>query len=95
MNLYSVIKRPILSEKSTLLRDEQNKYSFEVQLGADKTQVKSAVEKVFDVKVTSVNTSITRGKLKRRGMHVSLSKKRKKAVVQLAAGQSIKLFEDQ
>lgn len=95
MNPYSVIVRPILSEKSTLSRENEGKYVFLVRCQASKKDVKSAVEKLFDVKVSSVNTLITRGKSRRRGLHVSLSPKHKKAIITLGEGQKLSLFEDQ
>lgn len=95
MNPYSVILKPIVSEKSTEARAAEGKYSFYVHLDAGKEDVKKAINKLFDVNVVSVNTSILRGKMKRRGAHVALSRKRKKAVVTLTSGQTIKLFEDQ
>lgn len=95
MNPLNVLKRPILSEKSLHAREKHSKYVFQVQKNATKTEIKKAVEKVFEVEVQSINTSITRGKLKRRGMTVSLGSSTKKAVVTLKSGQTIKMFEDQ
>ena len=95
MNPYSVLKKPILSEKSTMQRDQDGKYTFNIDLRASKIDVKKAVEKVFDVSVVKVTTLINRGKMKRKGMHVSLQKRDKKAIVTLAKDQKIKLFEDQ
>lgn len=93
MNPYSVLLKPQLSEKSDLSRESHNKYSFLVKQDASKTDVKNAIEKLFDVKVASVNTCITRGKYRRRGMHISLGKKKKRAVVTLLEGQKISVFE--
>ncbi len=79
---YDLIKRPIISEKSTLLA-EQNKYVFQVDCNATKSQIKAAIEKIFSVKVKSVNTIKIQGKIKRfRGI---LGKKNdyKKAIVTL------------
>jgi len=95
MNPFSVIKKPLLSEKSNECRERDQAYTFAVQLTANKGDIKSAVEKMFDVKVRSVNTCITRGKLKRKGYNVSMTPKVKKAVVKLAEGQTLKIFEDQ
>ena len=94
MNPYSVIVRPLLSEKADEQREQQDKYSFFVQTKAGKNDVKKAVEALFDVNVTSVRTSVVRGKTKRRGMHSSLRSSRKKAMVTLKKGQKIEAFEN-
>ena len=92
MHLLEVLRRPIITEKSTLLQ-EQGRYLFEVALGANKPQVKEAVELAFQVKVRAVNIMRVRGEMKRRGMHKGLSKTWKKAVVTLQPGQKIQIFE--
>ena len=94
MNPYSVLVKPMLSEKSNKAREASNKYSFEVSLKANKTDVKKAVEKMFDVKVTAVTTAVSRGKVKRRGNNVVKLPNTKKAVVTLAEGAKISLFDD-
>ncbi|HEY8565069.1 MAG TPA: 50S ribosomal protein L23 [Beijerinckiaceae bacterium] len=85
---YDVIVSPVITEKATAL-SEQNKVVFKVRSDATKPQIKEAVEKLFDVKVTGVNTLVTKGKVKmfrgRRGQRSDV----KKAVVTLAEGQSI------
>lgn len=95
MNPYSVLLRPIVSEKSSDARDFNNSYQFHVAPVATKTEIKMAVETLWGVKVAKVNTLLQRGKLKRRGRHVALSEKRKKAMVTLAEGQTLPLFEEQ
>ena len=95
MNPYDVLLRPLLSEKSVEDRESFGRYSFYVHTDASKTDVKSSVEKLFDVTVESVATQVLRGKTKRRGAHVAMTGKRKKAVVKLAEGQKISIFEDQ
>ena len=95
MNPYSVLLRPIVSEKSTDARDFTNCYQFHVAPSATRTEVKIAVETLWGVKVAKVNTLLQRGKLKRRGKHIALSEKRKKAMVTLAEGQTLPLFEEQ
>jgi large subunit ribosomal protein L23 len=95
MKAYSVLLRPMLTEKSNEKREAENKYSFLVTQGAKKGEIKSAIEKLFGVNVTAVNTMLTRGKVKRRGQRYFLSEKKKKAVISLAAGQKISIFEDQ
>ncbi len=85
---YDVIVAPVITEKATSV-SEQNKVVFKVARTATKPQIKAAVEKLFDVKVTGVNTLVTKGKVKRfRGM-VGQRSDVKKAVVTLAEGQTI------
>lgn len=91
MDARDIIKRPIVTEKSTdLLAD--NKYTFEVDMRASKIQVKAAVEEIFKVKVEKVNTSRVKGKLRRMGRHEGYTSDWKKAVVTLAPGHSIEVF---
>ena len=94
MNPYDVLVKPLLSEKSNDVREAQNKYSFNVAVKATKDDVKKAVEKLYNVKVTGVTTLVNRGKVKRRGNNVVHMPKSKKAVVTLAEGAKIPLFED-
>ena len=91
MDLRDVIIRPIISEKSTLLR-EDNKYVFEVDRRANKTQIRQAVEALFDVKVEKVSTVSLPGKLVRRGRTEGYTKARKKAIVK-GPGNTIEMFE--
>lgn len=93
MDLYSVIKRPLVTEKTTIARDEGNKYFFEVDRRATKIEIYSAVEKIFKVKVVEVNTINVKGKKKRLGRIMGKRRNWKKAVVTLAAGNSIEIFE--
>ena len=85
---YDVIVSPVITEKATNL-SEQNKVVFEVRRDATKPQIKAAVEQLFDVKVTSVNTLVTKGKVKVFRGRVGRRSDVKKAVVTLAEGQSI------
>lgn len=87
-----VIIRPIISEKSYNLLD-QNKYTFEVDPRANKTEIRQAVEQIFNVKVTKVNTIKVPSKPKRRGWIQGRTAERKKAVVTLAPGHKIDFFE--
>ena len=90
---YEVIRRPIITEKSTMLSGH-NKYVFEVAIGANKPQIKQAVEMAFNVKVEGVNTSIVRGKIRRFGRRTGGQQPSwKKAIVTLAAGDQIQLYE--
>lgn len=90
-NPYDVLIRPVVSEKSYGLLDE-NKYTFVVQPGADKTEIKAAVEGAFGVKVVSVNTLNRKGKAKRTKYGVGRRKDTKRAVVSLADGDRIDIF---
>jgi large subunit ribosomal protein L23 len=87
-----VIIRPVISEKSYNLIDE-NKYTFIVDPRANKTEIKIAVERIFDVKVVSVNTQNRPGKKKRRGWIVGKRPDVKRAIVTLAPGDEIQLFD--
>ncbi len=89
---YDIILRPIITEASTDAM-ALNKYTFEVARDANKIEIRNAVEEIFKVKVTKVNTLWRRGKEKRRGNSVGYTPDRKKAIVTLAAGDSIELFE--
>lgn len=89
-----IIKRPIaLTEKAARLKDA-NQVVFEVAPGANKIQIKSAVEELFEVKVTDVNTLIQRGKTKRMGRRTTKRPNWKKAVVTLREGDEIQFFDE-
>jgi large subunit ribosomal protein L23 len=92
MDARNVIIRPVVSEKSYALIGE-GKYTFRVANRAHKTQIAHAVEEIFDVKVAQVRTSKVRPKPKRRGLHEGKTRTWKKAIVQLAPGERIELFE--
>lgn len=96
MELYQVLRRPLITEKGTLLQ-EQNKYLFEVATQANKMQIKEAVEVTFGVNVLKVNTLNMRGREKRFGrrQQPGRSPDWKKAIVTLRPGQSIKYFDQQ
>src|SRR4051794_32152739 len=92
MDARTTIIRPVVSEKSYALIGE-GKYTFRVDDRAHKTQIAQAVEEIFEVKVAAVRTSKVRAKPKRRGLHQGRTRGWKKAVVQLAPGERIELFE--
>jgi len=92
MHLYDVLRRPLITEKSTVLQ-EQNKYAFEVAKEATKPQIKQAVEKAFNVKVTAVNVMTVPGKRRRVGRRMILTPSRRKAIVTVKAGDKIGFFE--
>ncbi len=93
MNLYSVIRKPLITEKSTLSRDERNQYIFEVDKRANKIEITQAVEKIFKVKVLNVRTLNMSGKKKRVGKTLGQKSDWKKAIVTLAEGNTIEMFE--
>lgn len=94
MHLYEVLKRPLVTEKTMIATDEENKVSFEVDMRANKHLVKEAVEKAFDVTVVDVNILIMAAKTSRRGSAIRIRHpKWKKAVVTLQTGDRIQLFE--
>ncbi len=88
-----IIKRPLVTEKSTRQRDEENKVVFEVSRDASKTEIKRAVEEVFKVKVLDVKTIILPGKVKRFGRFVGKTSPIKKAILKLRPGDKIEFFE--
>ena len=93
MHLYEVLRRPLITEKNTAIQSPQGKYAFEVLEGANKEQIKQAVEKTFKVSVTQVNVMTVPGKRRRmRGREVT-SPSWKKALVTLKPGDKIELFE--
>jgi len=93
MNALDVVLRPMITEKATALGAD-NKYMFEVRREANKTQIKEAVQKGFDVKVTAVNVMNMKGKPRRvRGNRIKHRPDWKKAVVTLAPGDKIELFQ--
>jgi large subunit ribosomal protein L23 len=89
---HDVILYPIISEKSYTAIDS-GQYTFMVNPSSNKSEIKDAVETVFDVKVTNVNTMRTKGKPRRRGLTIGHTATGKKAIVTLAEGQTIEFFE--
>jgi len=92
MNLYETLRRPLVTEKITRLQ-AQGKYAFEVADGANKAQVKQAVETAYKVSVTGVNVTTVRGKQKRMGRRMVRTLPWKKAVVTLKQGDKIEFFK--
>ena len=92
MNNYrDIIKAPIITEKSADLAQNKNTITFSVDVKANKTQIKQAVEKIFNVKVESVNTINVKPRTKRVGKYAGKTNKVKKAIVKLSEGSSIEL----
>ncbi len=92
MDPTQVIIRPVVSEKSYVL-SANDKYTFRVHPDAHKTQIRHAVEELFDVKVVEVRTMSVKSKPKRRGYTSGRTRQWKKAIVQLRAGDSIPIFQ--
>ncbi len=94
-HITDVLKKPVLTEKSLMLQQTENKYTFDVDLNANKIEIKQAVEQMFDVKVESVNIMNVSPKTKRMGKYVGKTNKRKKAIVKLKEGFEINLFGEE
>ena len=92
MHVYEVLRRPLITEKTTLLQG-QNRYAFEVARKAAKHQIKESVETAFKVKVVGVNVMTVPGKLRRVGRRQVMTPSWKKAVVTLEPGHKIEFFE--
>ena len=92
MELHQIIRRPLVTEKTTLLR-EGNQYIFEVDPRANKIEIERAVEKLFKVKVLGVRTQNILGKQKRYGRLMGKKRDWKKAIVTVAPGSSIEIFD--
>jgi len=92
MNANQIIRRPLVTEKSTILREEENVLAFEVAGSANKIQVKQAVEELFKVKVEEVRLFNVRGKMKRMGRFAGKRRDWRKAYVRLKAGEKAPEF---
>jgi len=92
MDTYEVLRRPVITEKSTMLSDI-GQYVFEVAEKANKIEVKRAVEEIFKVRVRAVNISHMRGKMRRMGRTQGMTPGWKKAIVSLEQGYRIELFQ--
>jgi len=93
VNRFEIIKRPLDTEKLDRMRDRENKFAFEIDMKANKTEVKQAIEQLFKVKVLDVKTAIVRGKFRRLGRTEGQRPNWKKAIVTLKEGDAIQLFE--
>jgi len=94
MNTYEVIRRPLVTEKGVAKKDEERTLCFEVAPDANKTQVKTAVEKLFKVKVEEVRTANFEGKMRRRGRFTGYRSEWKKAYVRLKKGEKVPDFAE-
>ena len=93
MDAYDIIRKPVITEKATGLKETNNKYEFVVAKHSTKGQIKKAIEQLFNVNVEKVRTVISHGKLRRMGSHVGLRPDTKKAIVDIKKGQTIKIVE--
>ena len=93
MTLHDIIRRPVITEKTGIQKEDFNQVTFEVDRGANRLEIKRAVETVFNVRVDSVKTMHVRGKIKRRGRIEGKRRNWKKAIVKLMPGERIDFFE--
>ncbi|GAB6907144.1 50S ribosomal subunit protein L23 [Desulfosarcina cetonica] len=93
MNPYDIIKRPVITEKTNIQKEESNQFSFEVDKRANRVEIARAIEKIFSVKVAKTRTVNVKGKIKRRGRILGKRKDWKKAIVTLMPGERIDFFE--
>jgi large subunit ribosomal protein L23 len=94
MNLYDIIRKPVVTEKGHAKREAENTLCFEVHPEANKIEIRQAVEMIFRVKVAEVRTAISAGKLRRRGKFSGYASNSKKAYVRLQAGQKMPEYAD-
>lgn len=92
-NLYNTIVRPLVTEKTSNTYQDRGEYTFEVNPAANKIEIKSAIERLWPVKVASVQTMNCRGKTRRVGGNVGRRPHWKKAIVKLREGDTIEIFE--
>ncbi len=88
-----IVKRALITEKGSVLRERAGQYTFEVDTDANKIEIKKAIETIFKVKVTDVRTQLMHGKVKRLGRSMGRRPDWKRAIVTLAADQTIELFD--
>ena len=93
MDIYSVILGPHITEKSTMVKSQNNQVTFKVHKDANKIEIRNAVERLFKVKVLEVRTSNYKGKKRRVGLIMGKRPDWKKAIVKLAPGEKIEFFE--
>ena len=91
-HITDVLKKPVLTEKTMTLQANENKYTFDVDVNANKVEIKQAVEAMFGVKVESVNVMNVKPKTKRVGRYEGKTNRRRKAIVKLAEGNDNQLF---
>jgi large subunit ribosomal protein L23 len=89
----TIVRKVLITEKGTVQRELRNEYTFEVERGANKIEIKRAIEAIFNVKVADVRTMQMRGKVRRQGRYAGRRNDWKKAIVKLLPDQKIELFE--
>lgn len=94
-HITDVLKKPVLTEKTMTLQANENKYTFDVDVNANKVEIKQAVEAMFGVKVESVNVMNVKTKTKRMGRYEGKTNRRRKAIVKLAEGNEINYFGEE
>ncbi len=92
-DIHTILRRPLVTEKTTIQKEDNNQVAFRVRMDANKIEIRQAVEKLLGVEVSAVNTSITRGKNKRMGKSMGKRPNWKKAVVTLKPGEEVEFFE--
>ena len=90
---YDIIKRPVITEKTSIQKEDANQVTFEVDRRANRIEIRRAVEKIFNVRVADVRTMQVKGKVKRRGRTLGKRKDWKKAIVTLMPGERIEFFD--
>ena len=93
MREYRILKGPVNTEKTDIQKEKSNQVTFEVESGANRVEIKKAVEKIFNVRVKSVRTINVEGKIKRRGRIIGKRQDWKKAIITLMPGHRINFFE--
>lgn len=91
-NPRDIIVKPIITEKTIAMQDQDNKVTFEVRKGANKVEIRQAIEEIFDVKVEKVNIVNTKPKPKRMGEHQGKTRSIRKAIIKLAEGSNIDIL---
>lgn len=94
-HITDVLKKPVLTEKTMTLQANENKYTFDVDVNANKVEIKQAVEAMFGVKVESVNVMNVKPKTKRMGRYEGKTNRRRKAIVKLTEGNEINYFGEE
>ncbi|NVM57037.1 MAG: 50S ribosomal protein L23 [Desulfobacterales bacterium] len=93
MTPYDIVKKPMITEKSTIQKEANNQLTFEVDRRANKVEIRRAVEKIFNVRVLDVRTMQMKGKVKRFGRTVGRRRNLKKAIVTLAKGEHVEFYK--
>lgn len=92
-NIYTILKKPLFTEKGSNMKEEHNKILVEVARDANKLDIKKAIEDIFKVKVEKIATINTQGKWKRYGKFIGKKPRRKKAIITLKAGEKLEFIE--